>query len=115
MTDVREPSSTTQPIPESILKKRKRDTQWAAQKAAAAAEAKKAQEAKRDEIFKRAEKYVKEYRDQVRVRCERGGGDAKEKEARSGLGSVGSRRRRRARTALVNDELDLLGVLRAVR
>merc|ERR1719393_504438 len=59
-------SSHTQPstVPESVLKKRKRDEQWAAQKAAAAADAKKASEAKREEIFKRAEKYVKEYRDQ---------------------------------------------------
>ena len=55
----------------SVLKKRKRDEQWAAQKAAAAADAKKASEAKREEIFKRAEKYVKEYRDQVSVRCAR--------------------------------------------
>ena len=59
-------------MPESVLKKRKRDTQWAAQKAAAAADAKKASEAKREEIFKRAEKYVKEYRDQVRRRRRRG-------------------------------------------
>ena len=58
-------------MPESVLKKRKRDTQWAAQKAAAAADAKKASEAKREEIFKRAEKYVKEYRDQVRRRRRR--------------------------------------------
>jgi Ribosomal L30 N-terminal domain. len=66
-------SSHTQPstVPESVLKKRKRDEQWAAQKAAAAADAKKASEAKREEIFKRAEKYVKEYRDQVSVRCAR--------------------------------------------
>ena len=54
-------------VPESVLKKRKRDEQWAAQKAAAAAEAKAAGEKKREEIFKRAEKYVKEYRDQVSV------------------------------------------------
>merc|ERR1712216_206472 len=51
-------------VPESVLKKRKRDQQWASQKAAAAAESKKAGEKKREEIFKRAEKYVKEYRDQ---------------------------------------------------
>ena len=45
-------SSHTQPstVPESVLKKRKRDEQWAAQKAAAAADAKKASEAKREEI-----------------------------------------------------------------
>ena len=47
--------------PESVLKRRKRDEQWAAQKAKDAAEAKKAQEKKREEVFKRAEKYVKEY------------------------------------------------------
>ena len=58
-------------VPESVLKKRKRDEQWASQKAAAAAEAKKAREKKREEIFKRAEKYVKEYRDQVRDASER--------------------------------------------
>jgi|TARA_B110000003_G_scaffold273465_1_gene311257 hypothetical protein len=58
-------------VPESVLKKRKRDEQWASQKAAAAAEAKKAGEKKREEIFKRAEKYVKEYRDQVRDASER--------------------------------------------
>ena len=49
------------------MKKRTRDAQWAEQKAAAAASAKAAGEKKREEIFKRAEKYVKEYRDQVRV------------------------------------------------
>jgi hypothetical protein len=52
-------------VPESVLKKRTRDAQWAEQKAAAAASAKAAGEKKREEIFKRAEKYVKEYRDQV--------------------------------------------------
>jgi len=52
------------PVPESILKKRTRDEAWASQKATAAAEAKAKATKNRDEIFKRAEKYVKEYRDQ---------------------------------------------------
>lgn len=52
-------------MPESVLKKRTRDAQWAEQKLAAAAQAKASGEKKREEIFKRAEKYVKEYRDQV--------------------------------------------------
>lgn len=48
-----------------MLKKRKRDEDWAAKKAAAAAEAKQTAAAKRKEVFKRAEQYVKEYRTQV--------------------------------------------------
>ena len=60
--------------PESVLKRRKRDEQWAAQKAKDAAEAKKAQEKKREEVFKRAEKYVKEYeaqeKDLIRLKRE---------------------------------------------
>ena len=56
---------TSQPaVPETALKKRKRDEAWAAKKAAAAAEAKAHAEKNSKEIFKRAEKYVKEYRDQ---------------------------------------------------
>eukprot|EP00887_Chlorella_sp_A99_P008230 scaffold12.g8230.t1 len=51
-------------VPESVLKKRKRDEDWAAKKAAAAAEASKKARATRKEIFKRAEQYVKEYRQQ---------------------------------------------------
>jgi len=51
-------------VPESVLKKRKRDDAWAATKAKAAADAKAAAEKKSKEIFTRAEKYVKEYRDQ---------------------------------------------------
>jgi len=51
-------------VPESVLKKRKRDEDWAAKKAAAAAEAKQKSVASRKEIFKRAEQYVKEYRTQ---------------------------------------------------
>ena len=53
-------------VPETALKRRKRDEAWAAKKAAAEAEAKAAAEKNSQEIFKRAEKYVKEYRDQVR-------------------------------------------------
>ena len=52
-------------VPESILKKRKRDEQWAAKATAAKAEAKKKAAAKKQEIFKRAEKYVAEYRSQA--------------------------------------------------
>ncbi len=52
-------------VPESILKKRKRDEDWAAKKAAAVADRKKHSKTARKDIFKRAEQYVKEYRDQV--------------------------------------------------
>ncbi|KAK9905010.1 hypothetical protein WJX75_007664 [Coccomyxa subellipsoidea] len=51
-------------VPESVLKKRKRDEDWAAKKAANAGELKKKSREQRKEIFKRAENYVKEYRDQ---------------------------------------------------
>ncbi|EIE19109.1 60S ribosomal protein L7 [Coccomyxa subellipsoidea C-169] len=51
-------------VPESVLKKRKRDEDWAAKKAATAGDAKKKSRDQRKEIFKRAESYVKEYRDQ---------------------------------------------------
>ena len=54
-------------VPESVLKKRKRDEDWATKKAAAVTEAKKKSKDKRKDIFKRAENYVKEYRDQVRL------------------------------------------------
>ena len=53
-------------VPESVLKKRKRDEDWAAKKAAALADSKKHRKSNRKDIFKRAEQYVKEYRDQVR-------------------------------------------------
>ncbi len=52
-------------VPESVLKKRKREEDWAAKKAATAADAKKKSRDQRKEIFKRAETYVKEYRSQV--------------------------------------------------
>jgi hypothetical protein len=48
-----------------VLKKRKRDEDWATKKAAAATEAKHKAVANRKEYFKRAESYVKEYRTQV--------------------------------------------------
>jgi large subunit ribosomal protein L7e len=51
-------------VPESVLKKRKRDEDWAAKKAAATTDAKKKAKANRQEIFKRAETYVKQYRAQ---------------------------------------------------
>lgn len=53
-------------VPETVLKKRKRDEDWANKKSAAAAEAQKKSRASRKDIFKRAESYVKEYRDKVR-------------------------------------------------
>jgi len=61
-------------VPELLAKKRKRDEQWAAQKAAASVAAKVKSAATRKEIFKRAENYVQEYREQeadlVRLRRE---------------------------------------------
>jgi hypothetical protein len=53
------------PVPELLVKRRKRDDAWAAKRAAAALEARKQARASRREIFKRAEQYVKEYREQV--------------------------------------------------
>lgn len=53
------------PVPESLLKKRQRDEKWAADKAAAADATTKAQTAKKEVIFKKAEAYVQEYRAQV--------------------------------------------------
>lgn len=58
--------------PESVLKKRKTQEQQAAARLQKAAGAKKARFAKRKDIFKRAEKYVAEYRfkerEQIRLR-----------------------------------------------
>jgi hypothetical protein len=66
---LRAPSRFPQPaVPETALKRRKRDDAWAAKKAAADAEAKAKAEKNSKEIFTRAEKYVKEYRDQVSIR-----------------------------------------------
>merc|ERR1739848_909456 len=48
-------------VPESVLKKRKRDEQWAAQKAADREAKLSNLKKKKQVIFKRAEQYVKEY------------------------------------------------------
>merc|ERR1712188_34870 len=57
-----------QPVPESVLKKRKTQEKLASDKAAAAADAKKANKEKRIQMYKSAEKYVKEYRALARQR-----------------------------------------------
>ena len=66
-------------VPETVLKKRKRDEEWATKKAAQQAEAKSKARASRKEIFKRAEQYVKEYREKVGAQpalcCKRGPGE----------------------------------------
>merc|ERR1712100_51218 len=60
-----DPRTTTKdrmaPVPESVLKKRKRDEQWAAQKAADREAKLSALKKKKQVIFKRAEQYAKEY------------------------------------------------------
>lgn len=53
-------------VPETLLKKRKTQEKAQAEKLAAAKERKEAQKKKREVIFKRAEQYVKEYRDAER-------------------------------------------------
>merc|ERR1712108_84672 len=53
-------------VPETILKRRKRQQENRAARAAALAKDRVARRAKRVDIFKRAEKYVKEYRDRER-------------------------------------------------
>merc|ERR1711971_1477082 len=53
-------------VPETILKRRKRQAENRAVRAKAAIAEKQSRRKKRVEIFKRAEKYVKEYRDQER-------------------------------------------------
>jgi large subunit ribosomal protein L7e len=62
------------PVPELLAKKAKRDEAWQAQRQAAALEARKKARAQRREIFKRAEQYVNEYRQQekdtIRLRRE---------------------------------------------
>merc|ERR1712093_407078 len=60
--------STMDPVPESVLKKRKTQEKLAADKAAAATEAKKANKAKREAAYKSVEKYVKEYRAMAKQR-----------------------------------------------
>jgi large subunit ribosomal protein L7e len=62
------------PVPELLAKKAKRDEAWQAQRQAAALESRKKARAQRREIFKRAEQYVNEYRQQekdtIRLRRE---------------------------------------------
>lgn len=52
-------------IPESVLKKRKREEQWALAKKEALDTKKKAEGEKRKLIFSRAQQYAKEYESQV--------------------------------------------------
>merc|ERR1719426_275641 len=56
------------PVPESVLKKRKTQEKLAAEKATAAVAAKKASKDKRVAAYKSAEKYVKEYRSMAKAR-----------------------------------------------
>merc|ERR1712096_27978 len=56
------------PVPESVLKKRKTQEKLAADKAAAADAARKANKDKRVAMYKSAEKYVKEYRNMAKQR-----------------------------------------------
>ena len=53
-------------VPETILKRRKRQAENRANRAKDAIKAKVARKARRVEIFKRAEKYAKEYQEQER-------------------------------------------------
>ena len=55
------------PVPELQAKRARRAEAWAAEKSAAAADAKKAAKATRSLIFKKAAAYVNEYRQQVRA------------------------------------------------
>merc|ERR1712164_66443 len=57
-----------QPVPESVLKKRKTQEKLAADKAANAASEKKANKEKRIAMYKSAERYVKEYRNMAKQR-----------------------------------------------
>jgi hypothetical protein len=51
---------------ELLAKRRKREESWAADRATAALQTKQKAKKKRDALFKKAEQYVKEYRQQVR-------------------------------------------------
>lgn len=51
-------------VPETLLKKRKRDEEWEAKRTATTDASKKKAKAGRKDIFKRAEQYVREYRAQ---------------------------------------------------
>merc|ERR1712203_1001649 len=57
-------------VPETILKRRKRQSENRAARAAQLAKDRVARRAKRVDIFKRAEKYVKEDRDHLRLKRE---------------------------------------------
>ena len=57
------PAASTR-VPETLLKKRKRDEKWATEAKTHAASEKRARRASRGVVFKRAESYVKEYRQQ---------------------------------------------------
>ena len=67
-------------VPETILKRRKRQAENRATRAKATLLAKRQRRTKRVEVFKRAEKYAKEYRDkerdEIRLRREARKGDA---------------------------------------
>mgnify|MGYP002775593235 FL=1 len=52
-------------VPESVLKKRKRDDQWSLTRKQKAEETKSNSAANRKGVFKRAEQFIKEYRQQV--------------------------------------------------
>ena len=52
-------------VPESVLKKRKREEEWALAKKQSAEAAKKTNAANRKLIYKRAEQYAKEYAEKV--------------------------------------------------
>lgn len=52
-------------VPESVLKKRKRDEQWAKNRAEQLQKAEAKAKENKEVIFKRAEQYIAEYRQQV--------------------------------------------------
>merc|ERR1711970_120296 len=64
--EVTMPDAKLPAVPETILKRRKRQQEHRATRAANLAKDRVARRAKRVEVFKRAEKYVKEYRDRER-------------------------------------------------
>ncbi|KAF8643835.1 hypothetical protein AX16_008852 [Volvariella volvacea WC 439] len=68
------PSASAIEVPETLLKKRKQNEKAREERIAAATAARKAAKAKRKVIFKRAEKYVKEYiakeREEIRLKRE---------------------------------------------
>ena len=67
------PDAKLPAVPETILKRRKRQAENRANRAKEAIKLKVARKHKRATIFKRAEKYAKEYQDQERdeIRCEK--------------------------------------------